>query len=156
MRTASCFLLVLSLLLTGVVQAQTNDKKALTIAEHMPEFPGGNDSLSRYMADNVIYPDDAIDGNIQGKVYVEFIIDTAGNVIDPKIIKSVHPLLDSAAIAVVRYMPPWKPGEDGNRKVPVYVKLPVTFHLEDDTKKTTAQTAKVKPGNKSQTKLTTR
>ncbi len=105
------------------------------MVESMPEFPGGNRAIGPYIASHIVYPQEAIDSNIQGKVTTRFIVDSTGKVTDPEIVKSVHPLLDSAAIEVISGMPDWKPGEDNGRKVNVFFTLPITFHLEDDTKK---------------------
>jgi len=105
------------------------------MVERMPEFPGGNNKIGSYISQNIVYPQAAIDSNIQGKVITRFIVDSSGKVTDPEIVKSVHPLLDSAAIDVIEKMPEWKPGEDNGRKVHVFFTLPITFHIEDDTKK---------------------
>jgi len=105
------------------------------MAEHYPEFPGGNDSLHRYIAHHIVYPQEAIDSNIQGKVIVRFVVDTEGVVTDAEIVRGIHPQLDTAAIQVVENMPKWKPGEDNGRKVNVYFAIPITFHQQDDKKK---------------------
>ncbi len=114
----------------------------MTIVEHLPEFPGGNDSIPYFIARNVEYPQEAIEKNIQGRVIVRFVVDSMGNVTDPEIVRSVNPLLDSAAIAVVDDMPLWKPGEDNGKKVNVFFTLPITFHIDDDSKPKQKNTAK--------------
>lgn len=95
--------------------------------EKMASFPGGMDGLQKFIVENLEYPQIAVDTGIKGIVVVNFVVDKNGNVRNPKITKSVHPLLDEAAINVVNKMPSFEPGEQGGEKVPVYFNLPIQF-----------------------------
>ena len=66
----------------------------------MPEFPGGETALKNYISKHIKYPSDALDNGIEGTVYVQFMIDKSGRVIDPEIIRPVIPSLDKEAIRV--------------------------------------------------------
>ena len=102
-------------------------------SEKMPEFPGGNSALSQYVAQQLIYPIDAIEQGIEGMVVVRFTVDTKGKVRNPEILKSAHPLLDKAAIKALATIPDFIPGEQGGKKVNVYYMLPVNFKLTKNT-----------------------
>jgi protein TonB len=101
------------------------------IAEFMPEFPGGEKALMKYLAAYTRYPVIARERRIEGIVYVRFMITAKGS-IDPtsiEILRSPHPSLSEEAVRVVKSMPDWKPGRQGGRRVPVYMKLPIRFVL---------------------------
>ncbi len=97
--------------------------------EIMPEFPGGVDSLLRYISTNLIYPKEALKKKIEGRVIIRFVVTKEGKVTDVSAVKKVHPLLDQSAIDVVKAMPQWTPGEENGKKVNVYFTLPISFRL---------------------------
>lgn len=99
------------------------------IVEEMPEFPGGEEELRKFIADNIKYPEEAEQKNIQGKVYVQFVINREGNVEDVKLAKGVDPLLDEAAMNIVKSMPQWKPGKQRGQYVKVSFTVPINFQL---------------------------
>lgn len=106
---------------------EQQNEKAIRVAEKMPEFPGGEKALFRYIDKNVKYPKKAAQRYITGRVTIEFIIDETGNVLEPIVIKSLLPECDMEAYRVVKAMPKWKPGEDKGKKVPVYITLSIQF-----------------------------
>ena len=93
----------------------------------MPQFLAGN--VQDYIARHVQYPEEALKNKVEGKVYVQFVIDTAGNVVEPKVIRGVSPELDAEALRVVSEMPAWKPGMQRGKPVRVSFTLPVIFKL---------------------------
>jgi len=98
------------------------------IADVMPEFPGGLDSLYyQFMLKNLVYPQ--TNANVQGTILVEFIIDSLGKVIEPKIIRSIHPLFDEEVLRVVNIMPDWKPALHEGKPVSTYFVFPVKFTI---------------------------
>lgn len=101
------------------------------IVENMPRFPGGEEALSKYITETIKYPSEAYEAGIHGRVYVKFIIDTAGKVKDPEIIRSVHHLLDEEALRVVGSMPDWQPGTQRGKPVNVYYTVPVNFVIQE-------------------------
>ena len=97
------------------------------VVEDMPQFTDGN--IFDYLAQHVRYPEEAEKNGIGGMVYVQFVIDTTGKVVEPKVIKSVSPELDAEALRVVSEMPAWKPGMQRGKPVQVSFTLPVIFKL---------------------------
>lgn len=101
------------------------------LVEKQPEYPGGDAALSRFIEREIRYPVEAKDQGVQGTVFVEFVVSSTG-VVDPatvKVTKSIHPLLDSEAVRIVKKMPQWKPGIQKNVPVNVRCKLPFKFSL---------------------------
>ena len=100
-----------------------------TIVEEMPNFPGGDAQLLKWIRNNVQYPMYEKEMDISGKVIVRFVIGTDGSVQDCQILRGVSRGLDSEAIRVIKSMPKWNPGRQGGRPVPVYFNLPINFIL---------------------------
>lgn len=94
-----------------------------------PMFPGGESKIYIFLMKNINYPLEARDRNIQGRVYVSFVIEKTGEITDVNILKGIHPSLDDEAIRVIENMPEWEPGIDQNRIVRVRFSLPIVFKL---------------------------
>jgi protein TonB len=105
-------------------------KQVFTIVEEMPQYPGGDTALMRFVYTNVAYPKVAKEKNIQGKVTVRFIVGSEGVVRNGEVSKGVDPLLDAEALRVVGLMPKWKPGKQGGKPVNVWYYVPITFQLK--------------------------
>lgn len=97
--------------------------------EVLPEFPGGQDSLSRFISANLWYPSEAMERNIQGRVVVMFVVDKKGKVIREKVVEGVHVSLDTEALRVARLLPDFKPGMVRGEPVNVEFILPFSFKL---------------------------
>ena len=98
-------------------------------AEKMPEFPGGITALIKYIYGNVKYPDDAKYYGYQGKVYVQFVVNTDGTISNVNVEHGVCSLLDEESIRVIKSMPAWIPGENEGNKIKVRLTFPVSFVL---------------------------
>lgn len=98
--------------------------------EEMPEFPGGNNELLNFISNNIEYPDEAVNNNIQGRVTVKFVVNTDGSVNRLEIIGPVDPLLDNEAIRIMKLLPRFKPGKQNGVAVPVWFTLPVVFRIK--------------------------
>ena len=83
----------------------------------------------KFLQVNIRYPKEAQAKGIQGRVIVQFVVNSDGSICDEKLIKSVDPQLDTEAIRVIRSMPNWKPGIQKGKPVRVRFTLPVTFRL---------------------------
>jgi len=105
-------------------------EKVFDVVEQMPEFPGGAEALMQFLAANVCYPEAAFKTGAQGRVLVQFIVDTEGRVNNAKVVKKVNDDLDAEAIRVIGSMPRWKPGMQNGKAVRVKYTLPITFRLE--------------------------
>ncbi|MGC9330639.1 MAG: energy transducer TonB [Bacteroidales bacterium] len=99
------------------------------VVEKKPEFPGGDVALLKYLTENTKYPEIAKENGIEGKVYVQFVIDKNGNVTNVTIVRSVDPYLDKEAKRVVSQLPAWKPGHQRGKPVPVTYIVPINFKL---------------------------
>ncbi len=98
--------------------------------EQQPEFPGGMEAYLDFMAKNIKYPAECEKNGVEGRVLVDVVIDEEGNVTEPKVKKSVDPLLDAEALRVVKMMPKWTPGMNEGKAVKVLYTVPFTFRLK--------------------------
>jgi len=108
----------------------TKKVEPYTYVEQMPTFPGGEDKMTEYLYANMKYPSMARETNIQGKVYVNFIVDEDGKINNVKVIRGIGGGCDEEAVRVVKGMPTWKPGKQNGRTVPVSFNLPIQFKLQ--------------------------
>ena len=97
------------------------------VVEQMPSFPGGTQALSEYIEEHLSYPEEAEEMGLQGRVVITFVVDKDGSLTEPKVVKSVHPLLDTVAIRVVESMPKWNPGKQNGEAVRIQYTIPITF-----------------------------
>ena len=105
------------------------EESVFDAVEQMPEFPGGRDQLNKYYERNLRDPEVAIENGIQGRVIVQFIVNTDGSISDATVIRSVDPACDEEALRVINSMPHWTPGQTNGKNVRVRYTLPVTFRL---------------------------
>ncbi len=96
-----------------------------------PEFPKGDKARINFLIRNIYYPEIAKAHDIQGTVYVSFVVEKNGVISHVKVLKSPHPVLSKEAIRVVREFPKWKPGKQNGKKVGVYFSMPLRFILGD-------------------------
>jgi protein TonB len=97
-----------------------------------PLFPGGEDSLKSYIYKNLRYPEIAKENDIQGTVYVAFIIDKTGAVIKPTVkkgLKGAGKSCDNEAIRLIKNMPKWSPGKQNGKQISTQYNLPICFTL---------------------------
>ena len=118
--------------------SSTNDNP-FDVVEEMPQFPGGAAALMQYLSKNIRYPEEAHKNNIQGRVIVNFIVETDGSITEAKVTRSIHPLLDAEALRVINAMPKWNPGMQGGKPVRVKYTVPVTFKLQGNDVKTSEE-----------------
>ena len=98
------------------------------VVEEMPEFAEGN--VAEWIMKNIKYPKEAIEANITGKVFVQFVIEKDGSITNAKIARSASTLLDAEALRIVNNMPQWIPGKQRGKAVRVAYTLPISFSLE--------------------------
>lgn len=126
------FILMLCFTALATAGAQQTEKplgKVYDIVDVMPQFPGGQGELMKFLRNNVKYPAEAQKKKIEGRVIVTFVVNKKGRIIDPTVERSVHPLLDAEALRVVKRMPKWTPGRMNGESVNVKFRLPITFKL---------------------------
>jgi TonB family protein len=110
-------------------ETQKNEKTTTTI-DKMPEYPGGQEAMTKFILDNVKYPEAAKTAGIEGKVLVTFTVTKTGKLEKIRVTQKVNDLLDAEAIRVVSMMPDWIPGEDKGVAVDVEMTLPIAFKLK--------------------------
>ena len=98
--------------------------------EQMPQFPGGDAALMKYLSSHINYPPMAAENNVQGKVILQFVVEKDGRVGEVKVARSVDKDLDKEAIRVVKSLPKFTPGRQNGQAVRVWYTLPVTFKLQ--------------------------
>jgi len=102
---------------------------AFAVVEDKPVFPGGDAALMKFIADNTKYPEIAKENGIQGRVFIQFVIDKNGAVTKVQVAKGVDPYLDAEALRVVKLLPNWTPGKQRGKPVPVTFVVPINFKL---------------------------
>ena len=105
-------------------------KPVFTIVEEMPSFPGGEGERNKFLAENIVYPQQATENGIQGTVYVSFVVDSKGNVTDVKVLRGIGGGCDEEALRVVKMMPQWHPGKQNGKLVRVLFNMPIYFKLQ--------------------------
>ena len=91
------------------------------------EFPGGMEAMYKYIADNLKYPQLALENNIQGRVYVGFTVEVDGSISNVRVLRDIGGGCGQAAKCVVESMPKWKPGKQGGKVVRSQYNLPINF-----------------------------
>lgn len=128
LKVVLMMLVLLFSFMTSTAQTKKNDM-VFDVVEVMPQFPGGQIAMLKYIMENIKYPEQAMKEGIQGRVAVRFIVEKDGSISDVKPILSVHPLLNKEAVRVVESMPKWTPGKQNGKPVRVRYNLPVMFKL---------------------------
>jgi protein TonB len=101
----------------------------LIYVEQMPEFPGGEDALNAYVAEHIVYPQLEKEKAVEGKVWLRFTVDSTGHLTNVTTIRGPALAMNKEAERVAREMPPWIPGRQGGKAVPVLMTLPLAFRL---------------------------
>jgi TonB family protein len=109
---------------------QSDTTQLFLVVEQMPEFPGGEEALYRFLNENIHYPDSAKTAGIQGRVFITFVVNTDGSISDVRILRGIGGGCDEEALRVVKSMPNWIPGTQHGKPVRVQYNLPVKFSLE--------------------------
>ncbi len=111
-------------------EEEEDEAQVFFIVEDMPEFPGGDLALRKYIANQIKYPVIAQENGIQGKVYVTFVVGKTGKVANASIARGVDPSIDKEALRVVNGLPTWKPGKQRGKPVNVSYTVPINFVLQ--------------------------
>ena len=126
MKNKLSFLLILSFFVSLHVQAQED---AYTVVDQSPQFPGGMTALYKYVNANLVYPVMAKRLGTEGRVFVEFVVETNGEVTNVRTIKGLSERCNAEAERVMRDSPNFTPGRNKGQAVPVKMVLPINFSL---------------------------
>ena len=113
-----------------VEKKEEKKEEVFRSVEQMPQFPGGEAALMKYLQSHINYPPMAAENNVQGKVVVQFVVDKTGKVGEVKVVRSVDKDLDREAVRVCKSLPKFTPGRQNGQAVSVWYTLPVTFKLQ--------------------------
>jgi periplasmic protein TonB len=114
------------------VAIETEEKNQIYIAvEQNPEFAGGMNALLKFLQKNLRYPTPAVNANVMGKVYMQFVVGQDGNISKVDVLKGIGFGCDEEAQRVVKLMPKWSPGRQSGRAVAVKFTLPISFQLAE-------------------------
>jgi protein TonB len=111
-------------------EKEEEEAQVFFIVEEMPEFPGGEAALRRFIANAIKYPQIAQENGIQGRVYIQFVVDRDGSVTQASVARGVDPSLDKEALRVVNSLPKWKAGMQRGKPVKVSYTVPINFQLQ--------------------------
>lgn len=112
-------------------EEEVEEEEVFVVVEDMPGFGGGDSNKFReYIAKNLRYPDVAAENGIQGRVFVQFVVEPDGRVSNVKVVRGVDPALDKEAMRVVENSPKWKPGKQRGKPVRVSFTFPIIFVLQ--------------------------
>lgn len=128
--TAETKIEVTQIQIAQTVEKEKEEEKIFVVVEEMPEFPGGELALRKYIASAIKYPTVAQENGIQGTVFISFVVDRDGGVSNVKIVRGVDPSVDKEAMRVVSTLPKWKPGKQRGKPVRVSYSVPIHFRLD--------------------------
>ena len=112
-------------------EEEEEEEVVFVVVESMPEFPGGQQALFKFLGENVKYPVIAQENGIQGRVICQFVVNKDGSIVDAVVVRSSgEPSLDKEALRVINSMPKWKPGKQRGKPVRVKYTVPVNFRLQ--------------------------
>lgn len=115
---------------SGQEEAVEEEAIPLAIVEEKPTFLGGDENtFGKWVFERLEYPELAKENGIQGRVILNFVVNTDGRVVDVKVVRGVDPTLDKEAVRVVSSSPKWKPGRQRDKAVKVRYTFPVIFQL---------------------------
>jgi protein TonB len=115
----------------GIVEPITLPPPILNIAEVMPEYEGGTKEMMKFIVKNTHFPSSARRLGTQGTVFVSFVVDSEGNVVDVKVVRGISAECDKEAARVISRMRGWKAGMQNHRAVSVRMTLPIKFQLQE-------------------------
>lgn len=136
MKKLFLFLILLSLGFVEQAYAATpddeeNDEVVLMVVSEMPEFPGGQAAMFKFISENLQYPQEAQDSRIEGRVICQFTVEKNGLISNVTVVRSAgNAVLDKEAVRIIKLMPTWKPGKHRGKLVRVKYTVPINFRLK--------------------------
>ena len=113
----------------AVAEPETTDE-VFDEVEVSPEFAGGMEAMSQYLAENIQYPEQAKNDGVEGRVMVGFVVEKDGSITDAEVLRGIGGGCDEEALRVVNAMPNWTPGKQNGEAVRTRFNLPVVFKLQ--------------------------
>ena len=116
-------------------ESAPQSKKVYRSVDQMPQFPGGEAGLMRYLQSNINYPANAAKNNIGGHVILQFVVEKDGHIGEVKVVRSIDPEIDAEAVRVVKSLPDFIPGRLDGEPVAVWYTIPVSFKVQSEPAK---------------------
>jgi protein TonB len=107
------------------------DDTPVRFSSDKAEFPGGLTALYKFLSDRIVYPPVARELGIQGKVYIDFVIEKDGTVSNVIVLKGIGYGCDEEAIRVIQSMPAWEAARQNGHRVRMAMTIPVKFTLRE-------------------------
>ncbi len=111
-------------------EEEIEEKQIFLVVENMPEYPGGEVAMYKFIGENIEYPRMAKESGISGRVFVTFVVERNGSVTDVQILRGIGGGCDEEAIRVIKMMPQWTPGKQRGKPVRVQYRMPIKFTLQ--------------------------
>ncbi|MCU0445394.1 MAG: TonB family protein [Microscillaceae bacterium] len=115
---------------TDPIIDESKEDEPLVFAETQPSFGKGMEDFYKYVSKNIEYPKQARRMDIEGKVFVQFVVDKDGSLSEVKVVKGIGAGCDEEAIRVLKESPKWRPGKQRGRAVRVRMSLPIFFQIQ--------------------------
>lgn len=113
-----------------VEDEEIEEEHIFLVVENMPEFPGGEAAMYKFIGKNIEYPRMAKESGISGRVFITFVVERDGSVSDVQILRGIGGGCDEEAVRVIRKMPRWSPGKQRGKPVRVQYRMPIKFTLQ--------------------------
>lgn len=113
----------------GPVVEADDDDRIYDFVEENAQFPGGDEACLKWLSEHIKYPAICQEQGVQGRVFLKFVVNRDGSIVDVEVVRSPDPNLSKEAERVVKLMPKWKPARQGNKTVRARFNLPVNFRL---------------------------
>jgi TonB family protein len=110
---------------------RSSGSELITYVQQMPEFPGGQKELMKFLNENLAYPEEARKNGVEGKVISQFTVNADGSFSDIKILQRLGSGCDEEVLRLITLMPTWTPALQNGKPVAVVYKMPVVFKLGD-------------------------
>ena len=112
------------------INRNDDDEETRKLVEQLPEYPGGMVEFMKWLTKTLKYPDEALRSHTEGKVMVNFIVESDGSLSELKVVQSAGKALDAEALRVMRLMPRWQPGKDDKGKpCRTLMAIPIVFEI---------------------------
>lgn len=116
-------------LFASVQQPQDPNNPIFTAVDESASFPNGMEGLFQFLSKNIRYPAQAKEGNVQGKVFVTFVVEKDGELSNIKVIRGIGSGCDEEAIRILKLSPKWNPGKQNGKAVRQQYTIPINFSL---------------------------
>jgi TonB family protein len=129
---------------TETTETENEGDEVFVFVEDQPKYPGGDEARLKYLRDNIHYPKEAKEHNIQGTVYITFVIEEDGSISNVKVLRGIGGGCDEESVRVLTEMPNWIPGKQKGKPVRCQYNMPIRFAMVSDGPTTKAKGKKSK------------